>query len=389
MTTRQIEKYLIKLQREEFEFKNQNSAVATNEPADQEKGLLRLVKVGWFIMRSLLDFTSLLLKLRLSSSFFEGKRFVFTARNLCTELDGKLEDRVVKPLFQDDIVFVSHSKEYYLHQINGFRVYNVGGVVKLLSLVSNRGQSRLMRIFLAYRAVNNAIVRLLRSNEVYTLCYYDLNGLSLAFSNHREKMKLCEVQHGSIINYPPYVKPSPIQIADVFYVKNQETVEYLKSHLCRDYDAEYKLIPYPKTQLKFVPGMHIFYASTVEFNGLHPVFKKFLAENEDGDLHVIVRLHPREQDKEELFRKQLSKYNINYEFDRSKNWIEGNTIKNLIVVSPWSSTIEDSCDNGFTTIVIDSVGKERYAHLIDGVQCFFSEDLGVSVDNSLETFVKV
>jgi hypothetical protein len=144
MTNVEVEEYLIELQRDEFDFKNQNNAVATNEPADQKMDFLRPVKVVWFILRSLLDFVSLLLKLRLMSSFSEGKRFVFTARNLCTELDGKLEDRIVKPLFQDNIVFVSHSKEDYLKQINGFKVYNVGGVVKLLSLLPNRGRSRLM-----------------------------------------------------------------------------------------------------------------------------------------------------------------------------------------------------------------------------------------------------
>lgn len=379
MTDVEIEKYLIELQRDEFDFKNQNNAVAANELEDQEKDLFRSVKVGWFIFRSLLDFTSLLLKLRFEPTFSEGKRFVFTARNLCTEMNGELEDRIVKPLFQDNIVFISHSKEYYLRQINGEKVYNIGGMVKLLSLVRNRNSSRLMRIFIAYRSVNDAIAKRLNGNGVFTLCYYDLNGLSLAFSNYRKNMKLGEVQHGSIVNYPPYVKPSPIPIADVFYVKNQETIDFLKSHLCLNHKLEYELIPYPEAQLEFVPGTHVFYASTIEFNGLHPVFKEFLSKNKDENLHVIVRLHPREREKEALFKEQLSKYNINSEFDRSKNWIEGNKIKNLIVVSPWSSTIEDSYDNGFATLVIDPVGKERYAHLMDGKRCFYSDDLGTTL----------
>ena len=134
--------------------------------------------------------------------------------------------------------------------------------------------------------------------------------------------------------------------------------------------------------------MHVLYASTIEFNGLHPVFREFLSQNRDENLHVIVRLHPRERDKEDLFRELLSQYNVNYEFDQSKNWLEGNKIKNLIVISPWSSTIEDSCDNGFITIVIDPVGKERYAHLIDAERCFFSGDLRMTISHLQEASTK-
>ena len=111
------------------------------------------------------------------------------------------------------------------------------------------------------------------------LWFYDLNSLSLIFSEYRSRVNLIEVQHGSIINYPPYVKAAPVKIADLFYVKNQSTIDYLKTHLCANFPAEYKLIPYPQNSRKFVPGLHLFYASTVEFNGLHPVSLDFLKRN--------------------------------------------------------------------------------------------------------------
>lgn len=374
----EIEAYIRALREDELKFKKGDTLSSGGVSVIRTFGSFQYLKRTWFVLRSVLDYGRLLFFVRFRASQAKKVRFVFTSRNFCTEEGGELQDRIVKPLFTEDIIFVNHSKEYPLTRINGTKVYNLGGVVKLRSLFFPRDTSRLMRIFLAYRQVNDMIVGHLNGQEVFTLCYYDMNGLSLAFSRHRSKMRLVEFQHGSIVNYTPYVNPSPIQIADVFYVKNQSTVEYLKSHLCRDYDAEYRLIPYPKTQLELVPGMHVFYASTIEFNGLHPVFKEFLAKNEDENLHVIVRLHPRERCKEELFIQQLSKYNINYEFDRTKNWIESNRIKNLIVVSPWSSIIEDSFDNGFTTIVIDSVGKERYAHLIDGFRCYYSENLSAT-----------
>ena len=127
--------------------------------------------------------------------------------------------------------------------------------------------------------------------------------------------------------------------------------------------------------------MHLLYASTLEFNGLHPVFKDFLRRNTNKELHVIIRLHPREMDKKDLFSQELSEYRIKYEFDNSKNWLEGNNIKNLIVISPWSSIIEEAVDNEFTSIIIDKVGKHRYGSLIDNKNCFYSEDLALIINN--------
>jgi len=388
MTLKEIEQYLKILQKEELDFKLHSGTESSNTLTVRTDTKLRM-KAILFMIRSLAEYFLLLIKISFIPSFTKDKRIVYTSKNLCTEVNGILEDRIVKYLFTDNLIFVNHQKNQYIHKINDSKVYNIGGVVNLLRLCTNRKRSGLMRTFLAYRLVNDSIVKRLNGNEVFTLCFYDLNGLSLAYSNHRDRMRLCEVQHGSIINYPPYVKPSPIQIADVFCVKNQPTIDYLKNHLCQHYDPEYRLIPYPKGNWEYVPGIHLLYASTVEFNGLHPVFREFLDQNKDEDLHVIVRLHPREREKEELFRGQLSKYVVNFEFDRSKNWLDGNRIENLIVVSPWSSTIEDAYDNGLTTIIIDPVGKARYAHLIEGEYCVYSDDLtstlaGLSCEESAE-----
>ena len=103
--------------------------------------------------------------------------------------------------------------------------------------------------------------------------------------------------------------------------------------------------------------------------------KDFLKLSDSLDIYLKIRLHPREKDKRVLFKDQMKGYNIKYDFDDSENWLVSNDISNLIVVSPWSSTIEDAYDNGFQTIIIDKVGKKRYSHLIDNKICFFSQDL--------------
>ncbi len=73
------------------------------------------------------------------------------------------------------------------------------------------------------------------------------------------------------------------------------------------------------------------------------------------------------------FASFMQNFKCSYEFDNSKNWLEHNTIKNLIVISPWSSTLEEAYDNGFTAIAIDPIGKKRFEHYIDNYRFFFSE----------------
>lgn len=378
MNLKEIETYIHDLQNDELNFKNQSSINGSDENKRRDlSGILCLAK---HIVLSIIDFTMLFYIVRFKRNKIIDKKIVFTAKNFCTEKNGVLEDRIVKPLFTEDILFINQSKEIRLRKVNKQKVYNLGGLVKLISYFFYRKQSKLMRIFSSYRLINDVFIRHLNGSELYMLWFYDINSLALVFSKHRSNIRLIEVQHGSMINYPPYAKPAPIKIADLFYIKNQSTIEYLKLHLCALHPSEYKLIPYPHSDREYLPGLHIFYASTVEFNGLHPVFKDFLLKNRNKDLHVIVRLHPREREKEPMFAKELSGYNINYEFDHSKNWLEGKKIKNMIIISPWSSSLEDAFDNGFTTITIDLVGKERFRHLIDDVNFFYSDDLTSTIE---------
>jgi hypothetical protein len=373
MENKEIENYILRIQDDELKFKNQKISIKKN--VSRKTQISHDLKLIVYIGFSIFDFFSLQFGIFINIHNFKRKKIVFTANNFCTEHEGKLEDRIVKPLFTENILFINQSKEIRIKKINGQKVYNLGGLVKFISYLFFRKDSSLMRIFKAYTVINDSIISNLNGTEVYMLWFYDLNSLSLVFSKYRENIKLVEVQHGSIINYPPYAKPAPVKIADLFYVKNQPTIEYLKTHLCLNHPSEYRIIPYPKGDRIFVPGIHILYASTVEFNGLHPVMKKFLSEKNRPDIHLIVRLHPRERDKENLFKEQLDGFNIKYEFDHSKNWLEGNKIENLIVVSPWSSSIEDSFDNGYITIIIDPVGKKRFEHIIDEKRCFYSDNI--------------
>lgn len=375
-----VEAYLLELERKEAEFKGQASAATqlrTRGLAKRIASLLSSVKVTAI---SACDYLLLQTTLRCCKKRFSQKHFVYTAINFCTNDNGILNDRVVRPIFDKDLVFISHAKEYAISKINQQKVYNIGGMVKLVANLCYRQHSTKMRIFLAYKKINNSILKHLSGNEVYSLCYYDLNGMSLVLSDYRKNIVLGEVQHGSIINYPPYVEPSPFKIADIFYVKNEHTISYLRQHLCRDFNPAYRLIPYPKVDRHITPGVHVLYASTVEFGGFHPVFLRFLEEQAFDRLHIIVRLHPRERGREDVFRRELDARRVSYEFDHSRNWLESTTIKNLIVVSPWSSTIEDSYDNGFVTVTIDPVGRERYRHLIDGKRCFYSDRLLMTLE---------
>jgi hypothetical protein len=200
-----------------------------------------------------------------------------------------------------------------------------------------------------------------------------MNGLSLAFSKHRSQFNLCEIQHGNMINYPPYAIPAPVKIADRFYVRNTRTADYLRSHLCQHFESVYHLIPYPQVRRTEQAGLHLFYASTIEFEGFHPVFQAFMAQTAPETYSLTVRLHPREKGREALFSNNPWKKDLY--FDDSFNWLENLKTSNTLVISPWSSCIEEAIDNQLTTIIIDPVGRTRYRHLIDGQTCFYSDDL--------------
>lgn len=380
MTNAEIEAYLTRLRDDEIAFKEQQSTLPN--PLEHRSGnsLWGYCSRAIFFLRSILEFFILICVLRWYGASRADKRLVYTARNFCTERDGALQDRIVTFLPTSTLLFINTSKEYALGKINGRRVYNVGGLVKLVSRLYFRNYSEMMSAFKAHLLVNDLILSGYRGKEVYTLCYYGLNGLSLAFSKHRQHIQLIEVQHGSIINYPPYAEPSPVKIADVFYVKNKATIQYLQSHLCRNHLSEYRLFPYPKKARHVAPGLHILYASTIEFNGLHPVFVKFISEYQGQNLTLTLRLHPREREKEDIFARQLSGCSVPFTFDRSQNWLEGTEIENLIVISPWSSTLEDAYDNGFVAITIDPVGRKRFQHLIDRSRFFYSDDLAATME---------
>lgn len=341
---------------------------------ENKKSVISIFKPLFFIFKSVVDF--LLLKLLLLFPKYRNKKIVYTSARFTTSSNGIVEDRIVKPLFVDNILFINQSKEIWINKINNQKVYNVGGIAKIISFFSKEPSS-LMQNFYAYQLVNKWILNSFISKEIYFLVHYDLGNLAIIFSNYRHKLKLIEIQHGGIINYFPYINRAPIKMIDLFYVKNKPTIDYLKNHLCKDFNSEYKLLPYPNSQKKYTEGKHILYASTVEFNGIHPVFLEFLKTNEVKNLNLYIRLHPREKDKIELFKKQLENVKANIVFDESKNWLESNTIKNLIVVSPWSSVIEDAADNGFKTIILEPFGKERFGYLIDDQQVFFTPNIEI------------
>ncbi|MGE4347067.1 MAG: hypothetical protein AB7D46_06600, partial [Flavobacteriaceae bacterium] len=323
----------------------------------------------------ILDFN--LLILRLIFNFSKSYNFVYTGEGICLKVQGQYRDRILENLALENIIYINRGRDTIIKSINGIKTYNIGGMVKLLTFVLKFTNKKRFSTYYAFKIVNNSILKFATKPKVYSLLYYNLNGLSLVFSKQRCKIQLIEVQHGAIINFPAYSEPSEIKIADIFYVKNQGTINYLKERLNKNFkDIEYRMLPYPKRKTEYKKGKHILYASTIEFNGIHPVFMEYLTElTQDDKVTVYVRLHPREKNKKEVFENQLKNIKSNIIFDESKNWLESNTVKNLIVVSPWSSVIEDAADNGHKAIIIEEMGKQRFNYLIDNENVFYSNNL--------------
>jgi len=381
-----IEDYIKKIAEDELWYKNRSDFTKGLRP-EQSKNMTfqKFILVVNLILHSMFDFAELYLKVNFGGKLFKSKNIVYTTEYFCAWVDGKLTDRVLKPLHLENVIYINTSREKLLSTIDNQKVYNIGGLARLLSIFY-LDKSGLMRGFLGFTLINNLIIKKLNHNCVFMMMFYNVNGFSLVFSKYRKNITLIEVQHGSVVNYPPYIIPSPVKIADVFYVKNETSIDYLKTHLCLNYPAEYQLLPHHIRKNKYSPGLHILYASTVEFNGIHPVMKEFLKKICRTDLDLIVRLHPREKDKQPLFEEQLGQYNIKYRFDHSSNWLDSNTIENLIVITPWSSCLEDAYDNGYFSIIIDPVGRDRYEYLLDNKRCFYSENLLETVEKLMAKY---
>ena len=73
-----------------------------------------------------------------------------------------------------------------------------------------------------------------------------------------------------------------------------------------------------------------------------------------------------------MFEEQLKALGWRAAFDNSPDWLEGNPYEKTIVVSPWSSTIEEAYDNEIPSVVLDDFGIERFGNIIDESLCFSS-----------------
>ena len=358
---------------------HQSFARATPPAELERKGILRALtrlQGALYCAQSIVDTVWLTIWLALGLRAIRSRTLAFTQRSFCVEDEtGGLQDRILKGIAPTNAVFINHSKDTPLSRIDGRRVFNVGGVVRVVAFVLDRTSAPRHLYLDAHRLVNDLFLRFTHRTEVLSPCFYDANGLSLVTSRYRSRFHLSEVQHGSIINFPPYRQPAPVPIANRFFVRNEHTAEYLRTHLCLHSSAEYQVIRRNGRSLQRKPGLHVLYASTIEVGGLHPVFLNFLNDPSFTAVQVCVRLHPRERAREPEFRRQLDASGRHYSIDESPDWLDAVTAENTIVVSPWSSILEEAADLGFAAITIDPVGRERYAHLIEGNSLLWSNSL--------------
>jgi hypothetical protein len=379
--------YIKDLWRREDSFKGVNlSDIQIN------KGLYFFFNRGYLkqflnFIYGLYDLMILLIRLNQISKINGRKvKLLFIARNFCVDIQGKKKIRIASDLFDQSTIFINSSKEHKLSRLDDVKVYNIGLFVKLISDIVKWKGDLVERQFFAYQLVNDLILRYDVFESINFFWFYDLNSLSIIFSQYRDRHKLVEIQHGSIINYPPYELPAPVKVADLFYVRNEATINYLKDHLCSGYNCAYKFIPYPSVHKARVSGLNILYASTIEFKGFHPIFKEFVKNYgkfyPNTILNVTIRLHPRERGKENLFLPDLKEFCGNYRFDNSDNWLLYNAIEGLIVISPWSSTLEEAYDNGYTSITIDPVGKKRFDYFLKSRRFHYSDNLIGFFENS-------
>jgi hypothetical protein len=286
---------------------------------------------------------------------------------------------------RENALLVSYHPTKRVSRVNGKRVYNIGILIGAISrLLGKKGVEDLVSISdMVYRP----IYRPLRGKTVYIPCFHDFNGYVLMFNVHRRKYRLVEVQHGGICNYFPFREPVSFPLVDKIYVNNLRTKRYLLEHLYRDVDVEISLKDRDAAVSERIDNDKpiVLYCSTIELRGIHPVMLEFLRHDRYVDNYeLVVRLHPREKGRKDAFVEQLSETKVHYRFDDSADWLIGNNYSRMIVISPWSSVLEQAYDNGIAAIVVDGLGRERFAEIIDGQILHYSDNLADILPSLLE-----
>ena len=278
----------------------------------------------------------------------------------------------IRPI--DNYIYFSYDKFFYQKKINTIRVYNLGIFVKLFSKLKFHKKLTLQNDFNIWYPIQNLICKLLDQNTIYIPVYSNGSGLSLVFNKYRENFKLVEIQHGSVVNYPPYSFVSEIPLVDTFYYRTPQDRLFLEQNLFAKHPVE--LLQIPQQEILFLPKtdrIEILYISSYEFNDFHPVFKDFL-KNLPSNVYVRVRLHPRQYNIENVFINQLENINANFEIHKQPNWYDNLPI-NCIVISPFSSVIEEAVAFNLKSIIIDDLGKKRFDYLIQQQKSIYSNNL--------------
>ncbi|MDO4729281.1 MAG: hypothetical protein Q4B43_09825 [Bacteroidota bacterium] len=332
----------------------------------------------YFLLRSFFDLLKLLYSLRFKPSSISSD-LIYTMHNLCyVEQNGIYKERLLNNIKLINPIYINYGKEHIINNIDTFKVYNIGYLIKFINLFIKKENSKLTSLH-SHSILNNLILKKFNGKNIYLLCHYDINGYSVIFSKHRKKFKIIEVQHGTIVNYPPYSTSTNKKLIDKFYVKNNRTIDFLKNNLNKNfYDVEYEVIKNQYNTTKYNNDfLNIMYISSIELNDYHPLFYELMQHISEYNLNIriLIRLHPRERNKKDLFESIISKYTPNFSFSESINWFDDLNSSNSFVLSPWSSIIEESIDNNINTIIIDKLGKEKFKYLSNSPFFHFTDNI--------------
>jgi hypothetical protein len=335
------------------------------------------LKKGLVLLYGIWDFMEILF---LRNKIFKNQVSIYyTHSSFIKFQNNQFEDSFFGEILEpDNSVFISYDKFNYIKKIEGIRVYNLGVFVRILSRFGFVKKTTKQENYNEWEFVNSIIAKKLTGNKIFVSCYSNECGFSLVFNRYRNNYTLIEIQHGNVINYPPYSFISDRHLVDVFYCRDERSKLFLEDNLFNKFSP--KLIVLNTKQVQFLPQtdkVEILYVSSYEFSGFHPVFESFLFSR-PANCNVKIRLHPRQIDLEDSFIECISKSGVNYEIDRSKFWFESIPL-NTFVISPLSSVIEEAVNLGLKSIIIDSAGAKRYEYLIDNKLCFFSENLSDSI----------
>ncbi len=293
--------------------------------------------------------------------------------------------------------FYSLTKKKPLFDINKNLILNLFSEIiennQLQELINIKTFEKNLIKLLTWEDLITKVLSKKKPKKIILVCHYTISSFAILNSAIKFSIPIIEIQHGSIVNYPPYtVKLSlnEFPIPDEFWSWDKESEVFAKHNLFHSKkviltenlwhkyweSTDQSFISDQEKVLKNKAKIIILYTSVPELNGIPKIILQAI-ELSPSNFEWWIRLHPREKDKVNNFKSQIKRL-------QQKRIVQIDTpttiplpvvIDNInIHISSWSSSTIEVLNKNLPTIIIHEQGKARFSEYFNTSNFYFEKN---------------